>query len=46
MKELEAEVSKANPNKVVEVGSFRMDAKGNTIHKKVKKDLKKKKETI
>ncbi|XP_012234260.1 protein seele [Linepithema humile] len=35
MKELEAEVSKANPNKVVEVGSFRMDAKGNTIHKKV-----------
>lgn len=41
MKELEAEVSKANPNKVVEVGSFRMDAQGNTVHKKVRKVLKK-----
>lgn len=37
MKELEAEVSKTDPNKLVEVGNYRMDAQGNTIHKKVKR---------
>jgi len=35
MKELENEVLKANPNKLVDVG-FRMDAEGNTIRKKVR----------
>ncbi|XP_029167577.1 protein seele [Nylanderia fulva] len=35
MKELQDEISKANPNTLVEVGVYRMDAKGNTIHKKV-----------
>ncbi|KAL6430450.1 hypothetical protein ACFW04_007817 [Cataglyphis niger] len=35
MKELQAEVSKANPNKLVEVGSYRMDAEGNTKRKMV-----------
>ncbi|XP_020282752.1 protein seele [Pseudomyrmex gracilis] len=35
MKEFEAEVFKANPNKVVEVGSFRLDANGNAMHKTV-----------
>jgi len=37
MNELENEVLKANPNKLVDVGNFRMDADGNTIHKKVKR---------
>lgn len=36
MKELQAEVSKANPNKLVEVGSYRMDAEGNTKRKMVR----------
>ncbi|KYQ49013.1 Protein canopy-1 [Trachymyrmex zeteki] len=35
MNELENEVLKANPNKLVDVGNFRMDADGNTIRKKV-----------
>ncbi|KAG5317039.1 CNPY1 protein, partial [Acromyrmex heyeri] len=35
MNELENEVLKANPNKLVNVGNFRMDADGNTIYKKV-----------
>ncbi|XP_070150817.1 protein seele [Polyergus mexicanus] len=35
MKELQVEVSKANPNKLIEVGSYRMDAEGNTKHKMV-----------
>jgi len=35
MDELENEILKTNPNKLVEVGNFRMDAEGNTIHKKV-----------
>lgn len=42
MKELEAEVSKADPNKLVEVGSYRMDAQGNTIQRKVKRKNKQK----
>lgn len=37
MKELENEVLKANPNKLVHVGNFRMDAEGNTISRKVKR---------
>lgn len=41
MKELEVEVSKTDPNKLVEVGSYRMDANGNTIHKKVEYSFKK-----
>lgn len=36
MKEFDDEVLKANPNKLVDVGNFRMDADGNTIHKKVR----------
>lgn len=35
MKELEDEVLKANPNKLVDVGNFRMDAEGNTIRRKI-----------
>ncbi|KAL6257900.1 hypothetical protein P5V15_011499 [Pogonomyrmex californicus] len=35
MNEIEAEVLKANPNKLVDVGNFRMDAEGNTIRKKI-----------
>lgn len=37
MNELENEVLKANPNKLVDVGNFRMDADGNTIRKKVRR---------
>lgn len=36
MTELENEVLKANPNKLVDVGNFRMDAEGNIIRKKVR----------
>ncbi|KAL0121200.1 hypothetical protein PUN28_008704 [Cardiocondyla obscurior] len=35
MNELENAVLKANPNKLIDVGNFRMDAEGNTIHKKI-----------
>lgn len=42
MKEFEVEVLKADPNKVVEVGSFRLDATGNAVRKTVKKKYKKK----
>ncbi|KYM95109.1 Protein canopy like protein 2 [Cyphomyrmex costatus] len=35
MNELETVVLNANPNKLVDVGNFRMDADGNTIRKKV-----------
>jgi len=35
MKEVEAEVLKANPNKLVDVGNSRMDAEGNIIRKKI-----------
>ncbi|GAB1861958.1 Protein canopy-1-like protein [Camponotus japonicus] len=35
LKELQIEVSKADPNKLIDVGSYRMDAEGNTKHKKV-----------
>ncbi|CAL1673054.1 unnamed protein product [Lasius platythorax] len=35
IKELQAEVSKVNPNKLIEVGRYRMDVEGNTIQKKV-----------
>lgn len=35
MTELENEVLKANPNKLVDVGNFRMDAEGNTIRRKI-----------
>lgn len=35
MKELEYEMLKSDPNRLVEVGNYRMDAEGNTIHKKI-----------
>ncbi|XP_071652718.1 protein seele [Temnothorax longispinosus] len=35
MRELEEEVLRANPNKLIDVGNFRMDAQGNTISKKI-----------
>lgn len=35
MQELEKEVIRHNPNKLVYVANFRMDAEGNTEHKKV-----------
>ncbi|XP_011707651.1 PREDICTED: protein canopy homolog 2-like isoform X1 [Wasmannia auropunctata] len=35
MDELEMEVLKANPNRLVDVGNYRMDAEGNTIRRKV-----------
>ncbi|XP_011870450.1 PREDICTED: protein canopy homolog 2 [Vollenhovia emeryi] len=35
MDELESEVLRHNPEKLVTVGSFRMDAEGNTVHKKI-----------
>jgi len=37
MKEIDAEVLKIHPDKVVNVGNHRMDAQGNTIYKQVEK---------
>lgn len=36
MDEMETKVSKMNPNVLVNVGNYKMDAQGNTIYKKVK----------
>lgn len=40
MNEMEAAVSKMNPNVLVEAGNYKMDPQGNTISKKVKVYLK------
>ncbi|XP_031834725.1 canopy family protein seele isoform X2 [Nomia melanderi] len=35
IKEIEGELAKIDPSREIEVGSYRLDAKGNIIHKKV-----------
>lgn len=37
MKEVDVEILKIHPDKVINVGSHRMDAQGNTIYKQVEK---------
>lgn len=36
MNEMEAKVSKMNPNVLVDVGNYKIDAQGNAVYKKVK----------